>query len=162
MSRCWTIVAVTPCFICAYLIQSRKKLIPVILGVCLKNQVFVYITFHAILMTNLCLTRYSSSCFRGILFSTYFTLDWELEADGIVCSGSEIYKGRASTVESCGKMCKGISKWFILAKCPMPVDEGCSCYCETSIDSNNLPICDKVSNNNFRLYKLKGKASNSY
>ena len=99
-------------------------------------------------------------------FFTHFTLDWELEADGIVCSGSEIYKGKASTVENCGKLCKGISKWFILAKkddgklC-IP-DEGCSCYCETSIDINNLPKCDKVSNDNYRLYKLKGKVSNYF
>ena len=88
-------------------------------------------------------------------------LDWELQADGIVCSGKEEYKGKAISVEACGRMCKGISKWFILAKnvtdgklC-VP-DKGCSCYCETSTNINNVPICNRVANDNYLLYKLKG------
>ena len=93
----------------------------------------------------------------------YFVFtDWELQADGIVCSGKEEYKDKALSVEACGRKCKGISNWFILAKnftdgklC-IP-DKGCSCYCETSTDINDNPICNRVANDNYLIYKSKGK-----
>ena len=86
-------------------------------------------------------------------------LGWELVAEKKECSGSEISKGKQSSLEDCAEQCGGMASMFIFGtkdygtiRCN---DVGCGCLCETSATTDGL--CDQVDHNGFRLYKYVDK-----
>ena len=84
-----------------------------------------------------------------------YTLVWGLVEEKTECSGSEVSKGKLSSIDDCALKCKGEASMFAFGtndflenRCN---EEGCSCYCETSATEEGT--CEKVDHNGYRLYK---------
>ena len=77
----------------------------------------------------------------------FILLDYELVAEDKECSGEEVYKANAKTVESCAQYCKSIASMFLYHN-----NEN-NCYCETSTISTGR--CELVDLADWKLYEIK-------
>ena len=93
--------------------------------------------------------------FLSQYFSTLFP-GWSLLKDNTECAGSEIVKGRKSTVDECASACKEVASLFAFGKNDRCYDGGstCKCLCETA--ASNDGSCKEVDSDNYRLYQYEG------
>ena len=96
-----------------------------------------------------------------LLFNSCYLSGWELVAEKKECDGSEVSKGKKSSLEDCATECRGTASVFAFGtndygtiRCN---DAGCTCLCETSATVDGS--CDQVNHNGFRLYKYLGKGN---